>query len=74
MIKEPLLIVLQTNLANIKIGSVLASLILFLPTSVLLGMVSPYVAKLKINSLDTSGSTIGTLYALSTAGSIFERF
>lgn len=74
LIKEPLLLILQNSLWNIKIGSVLASLILFLPTSVLLGMVSPYAAKLKINSLDTSGSTIGTLYALSTAGSIFGTF
>lgn len=74
LIKEPLLLILQNSSLNIKTGSVLASLILFLPTSVLLGMVSPYSAKLKINSLDTSGSTIGTLYALSTAGSIFGTF
>jgi hypothetical protein len=33
-------------------------------------MVSPYTAKLMICSLHTSGATVGTLYALSTFGSI----
>lgn len=74
LIKDPLLLSLQTNFANIKIASVIAALILFLPTSVLLGMVSPYAAKLRITNLDTSGATIGNLYAISTAGSIFGTF
>lgn len=73
-IKDFLLGTLQVNLADIRIASVIASLVLFLPTSVLLGMVSPYAAKLKLVSLNTSGATIGNLYAISTAGSIFGTF
>lgn len=73
-IKSFLLNFLQIHIADIRTSSVIASLILFLPTSVLLGMVSPYAAKLKLNSLNTSGATIGNLYAISTAGSIFGTF
>lgn len=73
-IKDWLLIFLQINVSDIRTSSIIASLILFLPASVLLGMVSPYAAKLKLDSLNTSGSTIGNLYAISTAGSIIGTF
>ncbi len=74
LIKDPLLIFLQSNFSDIKINSIVSSIILFLPVSLLLGMVSPYAAKLKIENLDNSGATIGNLYALSTAGSIVGTF
>lgn len=73
-IKDFLLILLQTTISDIKISSVIASILIFAPASLLLGMVSPYAAKLKLNSLSTSGTTIGNLYALSTAGSIVGTF
>ena len=59
---------------DIRISSFLASVCLFLPASFFLGMVSPYAAKLKLSSLKTSGATVGNLYALSTAWSIFGTF
>ncbi len=55
---------------GIRLSPLLASSVLFLIPSVFLGIVSPYTAKLLICSLHTSGKTIGTLYALSTFGSI----
>lgn len=55
---------------GVRVSPLLASSILFLIPSVFLGIVSPYTAKLMICSLHTSGKTIGTLYALSTFGSI----
>ena len=70
-IKDVLLLFLQKNVGEIRIASVLAAVILFMPASIYLGMVSPYAAKLKLSSLDATGRTIGNLYALSTAGSIF---
>jgi len=73
-IKDFLLIALQIHFTDIRITSVFASLILFSPASVLLGMVSPYAVKLKIENLNTSGSTVGNLYAISTAGSIIGTF
>ncbi len=73
-LKDFLLMYLPTHFPDIRITSVLASLILFSPASVLLGIVSPYAVKLKLNDLKTSGATVGNLYAISTAGSIFGTF
>ena len=73
-IKDFWLIVLQNSFTDIRTSSVLASLTLFLPASVFLGMVSPYAVKLKLNNLNTSAQTVGNLYAISTTGSIFGTF
>jgi spermidine synthase len=58
----------------IEVRTLIASLIVFTPTSVLLGMVSPYAVRLKLSCLERSGSTVGNLYAVSTAGSILGTF
>jgi hypothetical protein len=55
---------------GVRTSPLLASTALFLLPSIFLGLVSPYTAKLMICSHQTSGKTIGTLYALSTFGSI----
>ncbi|MEW6569746.1 MAG: fused MFS/spermidine synthase [Nitrospirota bacterium] len=55
---------------GIRLSPLLASMLLFFVPSVFLGAVSPYTVKLLICSLHTSGKTVGTLYALSTLGSI----
>src|SRR3989339_515574 len=72
--KESIIIFLQNSFIDIRLSSVFASIILFAPTSILLGMVSPYAIKLKLNNLSTSGSTVGNLYAISTIGSIIGTF
>ena len=74
IIKAPLLLLLSRIITDIKLASVVAAILLFMPASALLGMVSPYAAKLKITELSTSGSTVGNLYALSTTGSILGTF
>ena len=55
---------------GVRLSPLIAATALFLLPSIFLGIVSPYTAKLMICSLHTSGQTIGTLYALSTFGSI----
>ncbi len=74
LIKDGLLEVLLNTLNDVKLISLLATFILFSIPSVLLGMVSPYAVRLKIKSLDKSGSTVGNLYAISTLGSITGTF
>jgi len=37
-------------------------------------MVSPYAARIKMKSIEKSGSTVGNLYAISTVGSILGVF
>lgn len=73
-LKEPILIYLQAGVKDIRIGSILATLILFAPASFLLGMISPYAVRLKIQNIATSGEIVGNLYAISTLGSIFGTF
>jgi spermidine synthase len=45
--------------------------IYFLPPGIFLGTISPYIIRLAATQLATVGSTAGTLYAVSTCGSIF---
>jgi spermidine synthase len=51
-------------------GPLVASLLLFLPPSVGMGMVSPFAVRLATRSVSSVGRISGTLYALSTGGSI----
>ncbi len=47
---------------------------LFLIPSVILGMVSPVVIKLRLSDLAQTGNIVGKIYAVSTAGSILGTF
>ena len=62
------------TLANLglddRTGPLAAAAVLFLPPSFLLGMVSPFAVRLAARSVETIGREAGTLYALSTLGSI----
>ena len=62
------------NIVDIRLAASLATIILFAPASVALGMVSPYVIRLHLSDLKSSGRVVGTLYALSTLGSIAGTF
>lgn len=57
-----------------RIQGVVASLVLFAPASFLLGMLSPYLVKLKITSLETSGQSVAGLSALNSIGGIIGTF
>ena len=48
--------------------------VLFLPVSVILGMVTPIVIKLQLQELSRTGDIVGRFYAISTAGSILGVF
>lgn len=74
IIKNHFLNLLSTRIIDIRGMSIIASLFLFAPGSIFLGMVSPYAVKLKLQSLHQSGRTVGNLYALSTIGSIAGTF
>jgi spermidine synthase len=56
---------------GIRLNPLLACSALFLLPGVFLGTISPYVIRLAATQLSTVGSTAGTLYAISTCGSIF---
>ena len=48
--------------------------VLFLPVSLILGMVTPIVIKLQLQELSRTGDIVGRFYAVSTAGSILGVF
>jgi spermidine synthase len=60
--------------AGILLGSFLGVLILFVAPMTLLGCVSPFAIRLAIRDVDRSGKIAGTIYAVSTIGSILGTF
>lgn len=70
----PLLVFLSQKQLDIRLAAVIAASVLFGVPSVLLGMVTPFTARLALSALSTSGSRIGTIYAVSTLGSIVGTF
>jgi spermidine synthase len=56
------------------VGSFAASLVLFAPPVILLGMVTPFAVRLAATSVEDAGRTAGRIFALSTAGSILGTF
>ncbi|MBK8816340.1 MAG: fused MFS/spermidine synthase [Methylococcaceae bacterium] len=51
-------------------GAFVSALVLFFPSLTLLGMVGPFAIKLATSKLDGVGSSSGTVYAVSTLGSV----
>jgi predicted membrane-bound spermidine synthase len=74
LFKDTLLNGLLNITNNVKVVSVLASILLFSLPAIGLGMVSPFAARLKMKDVKTSGATVGYLYAISTLGSITGTF
>lgn len=65
---------LQGIMGNIYLASVMASLVIFALPSVLLGMVPPFLARLAMQDVNSSGAVVGRLSALNAAGSILGTF
>lgn len=74
LFQKPILEAIEIAFSDLRSASILATIVLFSPASIFLGMISPYAIRLKIDSLKTSGQTVGNLYAISTIGSIFGTF
>ncbi len=73
-IKFPVLVLFGSSALDLRLAALLAAGIIFAPVSIVLGMVSPYAVRLKIESVAASGRLVGRLYALSTVGSITGTF
>lgn len=65
---------LDTANAGVFYGSLLAVILLFSVPVTLLGFVSPFAVRLSVDRVGTSGRSAGSLYALSTAGSIIGAY
>ena len=77
-ISKPILEWSQSSFASFSIGvfygSLISVILLFAVPMILLGCVSPFAIRLRIERLGKSGRTAGQLYAISTAGSILGTF
>lgn len=62
------------HIHSLQWAAVIAALGIFALPGFCLGMVSPYIIRLRMASLETAGATVGRLYALSTVGSIAGTF
>ena len=62
------------NKSSLHWATLASTVVLFVPVSTLLGMVSPFAVRLRLESTSSSGRTAGNLYALSTVGSITGTF
>ena len=60
--------------AGVLVGSLLGVLVLFSVPMILLGCVSPFAIRLAVKDVDHSGHVAGSIYALSTLGSILGTF
>ena len=62
------------HLESLHTAAVLTAIVLFTLPAVFCGMVSPYATRLALSELKTAGAVVGTLNAISTAGSILGTF
>jgi spermidine synthase len=60
--------------AMLMLRIVVITSVLFLPPTLILGMVSPIVVKLTLSDLAHAGNVVGKIYAFSTVGSIVGTF
>ena len=63
-------ILLATDSLGLRAGAFTSSLLLFSPSLTFLGMVSPFAIKLTTKGLEGVGTGAGTIYAVSTVGSV----
>jgi spermidine synthase len=77
-LSRPILLWSQSAFATYSIGvfygSLVSVILLFAIPMILLGCVSPFAIRLRIEQVGKSGRTSGQLYAISTAGSIVGTF
>lgn len=65
---------LLTTDLDVRVQAVIASLILFAPTSLIIGSISPYLAKLNVTSLKQAGTAVASLSAWNAIGGISGTF
>jgi spermidine synthase len=68
--QEPLAEAVLRAIPDEKWAALVYALLLFGPSTILLGMVSPFAVRLASREVERIGNVAGRLYALSTAGSI----
>jgi spermidine synthase len=63
-------VLLATDAMGLRMGVFISTLVLFSPSLIMLGMIGPFAVKLATASLDGVGAGTGSIYAVSTVGSV----
>jgi spermidine synthase len=63
-------VLLATDPLGLRAGTFISALVLFSPSLTLLGMVGPFAIKLSTLKLEGVGTSVGSIYAVSTLGSV----
>ncbi len=63
-------VLLATDPLGLRMGAFMSTLVLFSPSLIMLGMVTPFATKLATTSLAGVGTSTGSIYAVSTVGSV----
>lgn len=63
-------VLLATDSLGLQMGTFISTLILFTPSLIMLGMVGPFAVKLATDNLSGVGASTGSIYAVSTVGSV----
>jgi len=66
---EPAMQWIFDRIEDPRYGSLLASAVLFMIPTIILGMISPYSVRLLVSNVERSGQVAGLLYFVSTLGS-----
>lgn len=74
ILQRNVLIFISQAISDIKIGAVLAAIILFFVPSLLMGVLTPIIVKLKLDSMETAGKVAGRITAIATIGGIVGTF
>ncbi|MEO6051554.1 MAG: fused MFS/spermidine synthase [Pyrinomonadaceae bacterium] len=74
LVKDISLSIIAGAAVGLELKALIATLLLFAPASICLGIVTPFAVRLKMTSVETTGRTVGRLYAISTVGSIVGTF
>ena len=74
LIQSSVLDFMLNNIHDIKIGAILSTILLFFIPSMLIGLLSPIVIKLKIDDLKNAGKVSGKISAIATLGCILGDF
>ncbi len=60
----------STDVLGLRVGALVSALILFTIPLALLGMAGPFIIKMSTSTLSGIGSAVGSIYAVSTLGSV----
>lgn len=72
--EDNILKLIAVFIPNIKLGAIISTILLFFIPSMLIGVISPNVIKLKLENIEKVGKTTGSISAISTLGGIFGTF